>query len=66
MAKESFLAWLVVIRRDEQRAIGAEFFGHYCVGHGVMGGVRTGAGQDLATFVRDCDRKPDRLLAFIA
>src|SRR5439155_22487043 len=39
MAEESFLTWLVVIGRDEQRAIDAEFLGQLCVDHRVVGGI---------------------------
>ena len=65
MPEQTFLAWLVVIWRDEQRAVHAQFLSRFCVPYGVMRRVGTGAREHLTAFIRSCDRKPDQLLAFL-
>ena len=52
MAEETFLARLVVIGRDEKRAIDPDFLRFSGVGDRVAGRVRAGAGDDLATAAR--------------
>ena len=65
MPEQTFLARLVVVRRNEERAICAQFFGCFCVGDGVMRRVGTRSGEHLTTFLCGRDRKPDQLFTFL-
>ena len=65
MKKQPFLAWFVVIWRDEERAINTEFLGYLSIGYGMLRGVGTSAREDQATFFRGCHRKTDKLLTFL-
>src|SRR5436190_476505 len=65
MMEQTFLARLVIIRRDEKRSVSAEFLSHLRIGYRVLGGVGTRAGENHAPFFRSCDREANELLAFL-
>jgi hypothetical protein len=65
MTEQTFLARLVVVWGDEERAIDAQFFGHLGIGHCMLRGVGTCAGEHLTAFVCRRDRETDNFFAFL-
>ena len=65
MTKQSFLAWLVVVRRDEQSAICAGFLSKLRCFDRIARGIRPRAGNDLATAICDFDHALDNFVFLI-
>src|SRR5438309_8766060 len=64
MPEESFLAWLVVIGRDDKHSIDPHFFGGARGGDGSIGGIGTSPSEDLAMSLRDFAGDANHLFAF--
>src|SRR5262245_48558529 len=64
MAVETFLCWLVVIGRDDQRAVGAEGPGSLRPLDRRRGAVRSGAGQYRHSSRRRLDSGSDDAIPF--
>ncbi len=64
MAKKSFLARLIVIRRDHQRAIDSEFFRRFVSATACCVLLEPVPARTWQRLLHNRDREPDDLLAF--
>ena len=65
MLKEPFLVRLIVIRRDDQHAVGARLFGVLCQLHRLVRVVRAGAGDHRDAAFRLGDANLDHMPVFL-